>query len=247
MIFPSIAAVLRVTPFAIFGGRGGRNQHSTFHQAFLDEKDRLRPQYVSSKTNAEKRLLQEELILWVLHQGGEFFKCNHNGTYEVMTQPEKIQKSSQALREARKQRRHIPPSMTFVPETISVASHCIDISMISNTEDNVFTVTNDSSSSCSTFTMEIDDISLHSFSLDHYCDVLKNGRWNEMRKPPTVVTQDVPPIDNDNDSIVSDTTVDSFDIVMQMLDQILKEVNDLEEDDDVNEPIVIDFNNIVPI
>ena len=66
-----------------------------------------------------------------------------------------------------------------------------------------------------------------------------------MRKPPTVVTHDVPPIDND--SIVSDTTVDSFDIVMQMLDQILKEVNDLEEDDDVNEPIVIDFNNIVPI
>ena len=70
-----------------------------------------------------------------------------------------------------------------------------------------------------------------------------------MRKPQTVVTQDFPPIDNDEASIVSDTTVDSFDIVMQMLDQMMEEVNDLkeEEDDDVNEPIVIDFNNIVPI
>ena len=88
MTFLSTDAILQVTPFAIFGGRGARNQHSPFHQAFLDEKDRLRVQYLVAKTNAQKRILQEQLVQWVALQGGEFYVRNERGSYDVMTRKE---------------------------------------------------------------------------------------------------------------------------------------------------------------
>lgn len=55
-------------------------------------------------------------------------------------------------------------------------------------------------------------------------------------------------LDNDAASVASDTTTDSFDIVMQMVDNMMAEFDDTDtDDDDANEPIVfIDFNGMVP-
>jgi hypothetical protein len=48
----------------------------------------------------------------------------------------------------------------------------------------------------------------------------------------------------ENASLASDASIDCFDVVMQMLDMIMPEIDTLDDDD--YEPVVIDYNNIVP-
>ena len=174
----------QVTQFAIFGGRGGRNYHCPFHQAYLDERDRLRVQYLIAKTNAEKRLLQEQLVQWVYFQGGEFYIRNDRGSYDVMTKKEKLKKTAQALREKRKKQRPIHQTMTFpVPQLIHVVSNgdgdfeindmnTFAVEIESNIDENVLPFPeDDGDASCNTLFMEIDDDSLMTFPIDMDDDI----------------------------------------------------------------------------
>ena len=83
MIFRSVNAVLAATPMAIISGRGGRNQHSCFHQEFLSERDRLQTlfQYKNMRIHIEKQNVQSELIAWVENQGGAFYRKNETAIW----------------------------------------------------------------------------------------------------------------------------------------------------------------------
>jgi hypothetical protein len=102
-------------------GRGAHNQHSSFHQAFLDEKDRLQQLYVHVKTHREKRRIQEQLIAWVHRKNGKFVEeceIGKKGTIrEVTDQKRLLAKVSQALREPRKQKyKEVSPRPVVPPE-----------------------------------------------------------------------------------------------------------------------------------
>jgi hypothetical protein len=90
-------------------GKGARNQKDPFHQAYLDEKDRLRPPYLRCRTHVEKRRVQTKLLDWVYRNGGMFVQeCpdNENVSEEFLEeftdQTKLLEKCAQALREPRK-------------------------------------------------------------------------------------------------------------------------------------------------
>ena len=264
MIFPSMEAVLQVTSFAIFSGRGGRNQHSPIHQAFLDAKDRLRARYQRTRTNAQKLLLHKELIQWVSDQGGEFFRRNTDGTCEVMTLEEKLKKSAQALRERRKQPRSNPPTIPQVPDYTAVTSLDVDydgmdeITSIGKngdiaSDENRLPFMNDCAASYNAPMLEFDDDYIRTCPLEDDNDTATHGCFIDMEQLQNIDTDcrtetfkvqrlaDRDAYNHDDVvSIASDATADSFELVLQLLDHMMmEEMNDMK--DVANEPIAIDF------
>lgn len=131
----SLNPLLSVTPKAIIPGPGARNQNYWFHQAFLDEKDRLQKlfRYQILKKNRDKRNVQLELIGWVENQGGAFYKKNRDGTYQRMTLQEKLKKVATVLREKRKRTSvlDMPPKIDDVPFYSYFDIDCDDFSSFS--------------------------------------------------------------------------------------------------------------------
>ena len=121
MIYASIQHVFAFNRFAILNGRGGRNQNDWFHQAYVLKGRRLQARYFTLTRNAEKRMVQLELIGWVEGQGGAFIKRHDNGTFEDMTNPEKLEKVARLLGERPRMRNiiaapppQLPPLEIFV-------------------------------------------------------------------------------------------------------------------------------------
>ena len=99
MIYTSIQHVLQLHRFAIFNGRGARNQNDWFHQEYVRQGRRLQVRYFTLRRNADKRMVQLELIGWVEGQGGRFIKRHDDGTFEDMTDAEKLEKVARLLGE----------------------------------------------------------------------------------------------------------------------------------------------------
>jgi hypothetical protein len=96
---------METSPRLIKMGKGARNQRDPFHQAFLDERDRLRPQYLRYRTHVEKRRVQLMLLDWVERNNGYFVEGNSknkNDLVVVQDQKRLLLKVAQALREPRK-------------------------------------------------------------------------------------------------------------------------------------------------
>jgi hypothetical protein len=96
---------LKMTTKYIKMGRGARNQRDAYHQSFLDEKDRLRPQYRLCRTHQEKRRVQQMLLDWVQQTEGKFVKespTDKKVLVVVTDQKKLLQKAAQTLREPRK-------------------------------------------------------------------------------------------------------------------------------------------------
>jgi hypothetical protein len=99
MIYASIQHVLQLHRFAIVNGRGAQNQNDWFHQEYVRQGRRLQVRYFTLRRNAEKRMVQLELIGWVEGQDGRFIKRLGNGTFEDMTEAEKLEKVARLLGE----------------------------------------------------------------------------------------------------------------------------------------------------
>jgi hypothetical protein len=96
---------LKMTTKYIKMGRGARNQRDAYHQSFLDQKDRLRPQYRLCRTHQEKRRVQQMLLDWVQQTEGTFVKespTDKRVLVVVTDQKKLLQKAAQTLREPRK-------------------------------------------------------------------------------------------------------------------------------------------------
>ncbi len=120
MIYSNKQHVLQLHPFAIFPGRGGRNQNDWFHQEYVREARRLQIRYFTLTRNSEKRTVQLELIGWVEGQVGRFIKRHDNGTFEDMSYAEKLEKVARLLGERPRMRNifgappQLPPLEIFI-------------------------------------------------------------------------------------------------------------------------------------
>ena len=109
--FDNIDALLQAIPNALVNGRGGRIQHNVFYNLWLDEADRLQPQYLqlrhaeTIRRNDQRRMLQIQLLNWVIDRDGDFYHCYADGTCRLMTDRERYKKAGQVLRQRRPGRR----------------------------------------------------------------------------------------------------------------------------------------------
>lgn len=131
MIFLSIHHVLEAFPLAIISGRGGRNQHDPFYLEFLAAARERHARYQTLRRHAEKRSVQLELVTWVEEHGGVFIKRNQNGTFQVMTHAEILEKISKLL--------YVQPSRRQVnvsaPNSVLLDTHTGEVVVVAHHND----------------------------------------------------------------------------------------------------------------
>jgi hypothetical protein len=83
-------------------GRGAHGVHHPGNQAYLRERDRLRPAYLNARTDEEKHVIGQDLVHWVQARGGRFLKQDTDKKWYSMDRETVYEAALQKLREDRR-------------------------------------------------------------------------------------------------------------------------------------------------